>query len=806
MKKLRKNNSARSIKEYNLSLSADDDLLYYLSHKNSSKATEIKLKQSRIKGYLDLSNIGLDSIPEEIVKPNYSIDGIKWWLNVDFTKIDLSYNNLSEKNFYNFRNLPYVKILNLAWNRFNIIPVCIFYLKNLIVLNMSNNRITYIDNNFFWNLSNLRSLNLSGNKIKYIPTTIKYMANLEELNMSKNDIMSIPNELIYLKYLKILKIGWNKIHLIAHNLFNNLLSLEELYCNNNSLTNIENINTYSVFDSIINLRILDISSNQFQDFLSFHQLPNLEKINISNNKLQNVFGLNLCEKLYEIDCSNNLFKEVPTDFLSINTLEILNLNGNELNDLPTSLSLLDHLSELYIDGNPMKLAPNLKYSNTAKIKQYLRYRLSKTGIYHIPQNLKKYYIKRVDKKYNTIDGGYPYFPISRHSPIYKFIRNNTQFVITNSDLREIPFDLLKYNVPENFLTVINLSDNLIERGLENFSNIIYLLTNVKIINFSRNNIRYFPIVLLYLPLLEELYLSGNLLSIFPAKNMIHNNTSNVTQSLLVLDLSDNLLEEFPVIIGFFKRLKILNLSFNKIGSLENLIHMRLENLERFLLDNNQIYKIPKNVLFRSIPNVVTFTISNNYLTDIPTDLFLLSFLEHINFDGNYISKIPVRYLFDASDLKNYLKNFHIFSEEQSYFEADRGEKIRNNYSYSFEDRERERERERLNKTVPIYNRRKSKYRLHYNYGNNSDILWSSTNYNPYLYKISRNVLNNEYKINKYISELYDNSEFDRNLADINSEIYGIQYILKDKKIQPYEKANLRKKFLGLIQERADLYK
>ena len=373
MKKLRKNNSARSIKEYNLSLSADDDLLYYLSHKNSSKATEIKLKQSRIKGYLDLSNIGLDSIPEEIVKPNYSIDGIKWWLNVDFTKMDLSYNNLSEKNFYNFRNLPYVKILNLAWNRFNIIPVCIFYLKNLIVLNMSNNRITYIDNNFFWNLSNLRSLNLSGNKIKYIPTTIKYMANLEELNMSKNDIMSIPNELIYLKYLKILKIGWNKIHLIAHNLFNNLLSLEELYCNNNSLTNIENINTYSVFDSIINLRILDISSNQFQDFLSFHQLPNLEKINISNNKLQNVFGLNLCEKLYEIDCSNNLFKEVPTDFLSINTLEILNLNGNELNDLPTSLSLLDHLSELYIDGNPMKLAPNLNYANTAKIKQYLRY-------------------------------------------------------------------------------------------------------------------------------------------------------------------------------------------------------------------------------------------------------------------------------------------------------------------------------------------------------------------------------------------------------------------------------------------------
>ena len=83
--------------------------------------------------------------------------------------------------------------------------------------------------------------------------------------------------------------------------------------------------------------------------------------------------------------------------------------------------------------------------------------------------------------------------------------------------------------------------------------------------------------------------------------------------------------------------------------------MRFENLEKFLIDDNQISSIPENTLFRTIPNVQTFTISNNYLRDIPTDLFLLIFLENINFYGNYIKKIHNEYLLNANNLKNYLK-------------------------------------------------------------------------------------------------------------------------------------------------------
>ena len=66
------------------------------------------------------------------------------------------------------------------------------------------------------------------------------MRHLQELSLAKNEISNVPNELMYLKYLKKLDISWNKIQLIDPHIFNNLCFLEELYCNNNLITNIEN--------------------------------------------------------------------------------------------------------------------------------------------------------------------------------------------------------------------------------------------------------------------------------------------------------------------------------------------------------------------------------------------------------------------------------------------------------------------------------------------------------------------------------------------------------------------------------------
>ena len=815
-----KNFKKKSFKGSNPFLPDEKDLPNFLLNPKSNLAAKTKLKQANLKGYIDLSNTRLDNIPEEVFKPNTSVDGINWWLNVDISKIDASNNNLCENNFDNdgihdFRNIPFVKILNLSSNKFNFIPMSIFYLKNLVFFDISNNSISMIDENLFANLDSLRNLNLSGNKLKVIPSTIKYMNNLQELNFSKNEICIIPNESIFLKYLKKLNLGWNKIQFIQPNFFNNLVSLEELYFNNNLLTNnINNINSYPAFDSILNLKILDISNNQYQDYIIFRNLPNLEILNISYNKLNNIAGLNLCDKLYEINCSYNLFKEIPDDFISIKNLRSLNIKGNDLNNLPILICLMDNLSELNIEGNPMKQNPNLKYANIQQIKQYFLAKLSETDINNIPENLKNNYLRKINNNnnYNSNKIGNSNIQINRNSPIFNFIKNNSELIITNSELIEIPIDEIHQNIPEHFLTSINLSGNNIERGLENFGNILYLLKSVKSINLAKNNIKYFPINILTLPLLEELNLSRNFLSYFPSENINQMNTLNITQSLEILNLSNNKLEELPFVINFFKNLKILDLTCNKIKDLNYLQNIKLEKLEKFLIDDNQISEIPQNTLFKSIPNVETFTISNNNLRDIPTDLFLLIFLENINFYGNYIRKIHNEYLLNANKIKDYLKKYHVYTNEQKYFELEQLEKLNQKKILK--------EKERLSKISPNYNSSAIENYFNSNFNNNDifgkrriigDVFGSSNNNNlnninnnnNYINK-KRNNNNNENQINKNVNELLNINKPKRSLEEINKEIYEIESEMQSPGIQPHIKASLKKKFIGLIRERANL--
>ena len=395
-----------------------------------------------------------------------------------------------------------------------------------------------------------------------------------------------------------------------------------------------------------------------------------------------------------------------------------------------------------------------------------------------------------------ITKNYPYI----HKSISNYIKNDTELIIKNLGLREIPFDSIKYNIPENFLTAINFSENRIDKGLDKFRSIIHLLQNVKLIDLSRNNIRFFPVVLLSLPFLEELFLSKNLMSYFPSKSLVENTPTNITQSLLVLDLSDNQLEEFPIIIEFFKKLKSLNLSGNNIKSIESLLYMRLEFLERFFLDNNRIEELPKNILFRAIPNVQSLTIANNYLTDIPTDISLLMFLVNIDFTGNYISKIPFECLINADQLKKYLKKDHIYSDEQKLFESKQEDKLRKSWEYF-------KEKERMFKTGPNYHRRVNQLFFNnfgnYNY-NDINRSYYETNYYdkvPFFscYKKYGNL--NKYKFSKYRTD-----SFERDLADINDDIYEVESKMKNKRLDPYNKANLKKKFINLIMERADLYK
>ena len=155
----------------------------------------------------------------------------------------------------------------------------------------------------------------------------------------------------------------------------------------------------------------------------------------------------------------------------MNSLHSLNIKGNELNNLHPLICFMDNLVELNIEGNPFRQIPNIKSANLLQIKEYLQTKLSNEDIKNMPENLRYFYNRKKSGNNNTNNNN---LQINRNSPIFNYIKNNSELVITNTELMEIPFNDIQQNIPPNFLTAINLSSNQIESGLENFNNIIYI--------------------------------------------------------------------------------------------------------------------------------------------------------------------------------------------------------------------------------------------------------------------------------------------------------------------------------------------
>lgn len=149
--------------------------------------------------------------------------------------------------------------------------------------------------------------------------------------------------------------------------------------------------------------------------------------------------------------------------------------------------------------------------------------------------------------------------------------------------------------------------------------------------------------------IKELYLQNNSL------NVLAPGLLNELTQLLVLDLSHNSLTTDWINAATFTglvRLIVLDLSFNKIGKLEQFLFRDLYNLQILRLNDNNIENIPDNI-FSALYNLHTLIISNNKITKIDVDTFNgLYVLSLLSIDNNKISNINNDALKNCSNLKD----------------------------------------------------------------------------------------------------------------------------------------------------------
>lgn len=121
------------------------------------------------------------------------------------------------------------------------------------------------------------------------------------------------------------------------------------------------------------LKLLDLSSNAILMLPdSLGQLSDLQTLNVSGNKLTSLPDLGHLEWLIHLDASLNQLVEFPTSVCtpSLQHLSDINLKGNQIVVLPTSIGCLSTLKLLNLENNLVEVIPG-EISDCLKLKELL---------------------------------------------------------------------------------------------------------------------------------------------------------------------------------------------------------------------------------------------------------------------------------------------------------------------------------------------------------------------------------------------------------------------------------------------------
>ena len=770
----------------------------------TNKIILTKLKQARQTGTIDISNLKLEIIPKEVFDPNVDLEGINWWEMVDINKLDASNNLLSENSFndeeYNLSLMSYLVSLRFSNNKFNLIPQGIYQLSNLKLLDMSGNNINEIDGNLIKGLSSLVELDLSKNKIRYIPNNIQFLTFLEVLRVSNNQLLELPEELGVLTRLKKLFLNENSLQFLPRNLFSKMVGLEEIYLYKNQLEDICDSSS-SIFDNMKHLKFLDIHSNHLTIFNIFTEMPILDSLLLSYNQLQHINGLDKCYNLTNLDLNNNKISEFPSDILKLKKLSTLNLQNNDLNSIPNTLGLMNNLIRLNIEGNPLKrLVGKMRNCTTQELKNYLKSRITEQDLDNTPMTKEDLYdINDVENNLNN--------------QIIPNIYNNG-LMMKEMNLKNIPIEEMQNSLKINSINKIDFSKNQIN-DINNLTFILNRIESLSELNLSNNLIEKFPLIILSLPNLSILNISKNKLNRFPYDEFTSTNLSQIKCDLTNLDISFNYLNKFPDVIGLFQNISNINLASNNINSIDNILNMKLFEIDTINLSDNKIEKLP-NKLYKILPKLKCFLMGNNNLRDIPSDICLLKNLNNINFYGNQIRRIRNDALTSAVALLDYLRKIHIFEEEDNTNDFNNNNyNNQNNYFGNNNNKIKQRTDYKI-MDMPSYHNTHGYNSQYKNQSyNNDNNMRNQININYNQIGFEQNL--NNYYLNKQNNDNYqfnnqnnnnikENNIKVRTLDDINKDISNLEEEMSVPTLPQYQKAALRKKYHALLVERSKYLK
>ncbi|TKC46829.1 hypothetical protein EI555_002927, partial [Monodon monoceros] len=370
-------------------------------------------------------------IPEE-ANQNLSFSATeRWWEQTDLTKLIISNNKLQSLTD-DLRLLPALTVLDIHDNQLTSLPSAIRELENLQKLNdLSDNHLTTVPASFA-SLSSLLQLNLSSNQLKSLPAEIsgmksenqiemlgaehlKHLNSILVLDLRDNKLKSVPDEITLLQSLERLDLSNNDINDGPSQ--SDSVTETAMTLPSESRVNVHAIITLKILDysdkqtTLIPDEVFDAVKSNIITSVNFskNQLCEIPKrivelkemvtdVNLSFNKLSFI-SLELCmlQKLTFIDLRFKILPEVlyriptletilisnnqvgsvdPQKMKTMENLITLDLQNNDLLQIPPELGNCVNLRTLLLDGNPFRVPrAAILMKGTAAILEYLRDRI-----------------------------------------------------------------------------------------------------------------------------------------------------------------------------------------------------------------------------------------------------------------------------------------------------------------------------------------------------------------------------------------------------------------------------------------------
>lgn len=430
------------------------------------------------------------------------------------------------------------------------------------------------------------------------------------LDLSNNFFDTIPEGLSGIPYLEKLNFSGNKIRTISSTALTGLTSLVTLDLSKNSISKWEDISASTFLLPATSLKKLYLSKNPLSDF----SYPKSNQILVSNS----------LEELYLNKCNiTDIYGKSPIYGLA--QLRNLSMTHNPIKTLQRlvskTLSFLDlsHCELTYIGHEELNYLPSLWY-----LKMSHNYRFSLNDVDVITSES----LRKIDLSYCNMDkaslSGF-------HNLEEANLRGNMFRRLMSGDFTN-NVNLVTLDLSSNAIAFIH-------------KNAFEGLTALKTLNLSVNVI---PTIneetFLKTPNLTVLYLSRNYISSVGSLKsksvllvdmsscevqIIDSNSLEGLSSILEINLSKNLISALPNAL-FSNSLQRLDLSFNRLSSIDNYTFSLLPELTTLYLSENRFTQTFKSYNFVQNSKLTSITLNDNTWRCDCTDEDMKYFFQYLS--------------------------------------------------------------------------------------------------------------------------------------------------------------------------------